>query len=156
MQTEIINDQDKVKFDFELIGRSSACISSKFDPDNNKSLNIIFVTSDEIQKLNKNYRNIDRSTDILSFSYLSGIDDAGAGDDPAVIGEIYISPEAALKNSRDQGEGWSLKLEIMLLIIHGMLHIYGYDHEDEEERAIMYNIQDSMIHDLRNKNRNWY
>jgi len=156
MQTEIINDQDKVKFDFELIGRSSACLSSKFDPDNNKSLNIIFVTSDEIQKLNKNYRNIDRSTDILSFSYLSGIDDAGAGDDPAVIGEIYISPEAALKNSRDQGEGWSLKLEIMLLIIHGMLHIYGYDHEDEEERAIMYNIQDSMIHDLRNKNRNWY
>ena len=156
MQTEIINDQDKVKFDFELIGRSSACISSKFDPDNNKSLNIIFITSDEIQKLNKNYRNIDRSTDILSFSYLSGIDDAGAGDDPAVIGEIYISPEAALKNSRDQGEGWSLKLEIMLLIIHGMLHIYGYDHEDEEERAIMYNIQDSMIHDLRNKSWNWY
>ena len=156
MQTEIINNQNKVKFDFELIGRSSACISNKFDPDNNKSLNIIFITTDEIQKLNKNYRNIDGPTDVLSFSYLPDIDDAGAGDGTAVIGEIYISPEAALKNSRDQGEGWSLKLEIMLLIIHGILHIYGYDHEDEEERAIMYNIQDSMIHDLRNKNWNWY
>ncbi|MCD4669435.1 MAG: rRNA maturation RNase YbeY [Actinomycetia bacterium] len=156
MQTEIINNQNKVKFDLEFIGRSSACISNKFDPDNHRSLNIIFITNDEIQKFNKSYRNIDGPTDVLSFSYLLDIDDAGTGDGTAVIGEIYISPEEALKNSRNQGKDWSLELEIMMLVVHGMLHIYGYDHENEEERAVMYSIQDSMIHELRNKNWNSY
>jgi len=156
MQIKLINNQNKVKFDFESIEKYSDCISNKFDSDNNISINIIFVTSGEIQKLNKSYRNIDRPTDVLSFSYLSDIDDSGAAADPIVIGEIYISAEVALDSSREQEDGWDIEQEIMLLIIHGMLHVYDYDHEKEEEKAAMYNIQDSMIHYIRNKNWNRY
>lgn len=152
MQIKLINNQNKVKFDFKSIERYTAYISNKFDPDNNRSINIIFVISGEIQKLNKSYRNIDRPTDVLSFSYLSGIDDTGAAAGPIVIGEIYISPEAAYDSSIEQGDDWDIDQEIMLLIIHGMLHIFDYDHEDEEEKAVMYSMQDSMIHYIRNKN----
>jgi len=152
MQIKLINNQNKVKFDFKSIEKYSACVSNKFDSDNNESINIIFVTSSKIQKLNKSYRNIDRSTDVLSFSYLCGIEDTGAAAGPIVIGEIYISPEVAHDNSIEQEDDWDIDQEIMLLIIHGMLHVYDYDHEDEEEKAVMYNIQDSMIHYIRNKN----
>lgn len=155
MQIKLINNQNIVQFDFKSIERYSAYISNKFDSDN-RSINIVFVTNSEIQKLNKSYRNIDRPTDVLSFSYLSGIDGIGTEGDPIVIGEIYISPEEALDSSIGQGDDWDIDKEIMLLIIHGMLHIYDYDHEDEEEKAIMYNIQDSMIHHIRNKKWNRY
>ncbi|HAJ96033.1 MAG TPA: rRNA maturation RNase YbeY [Actinobacteria bacterium] len=156
MQIKLINNQNKVKFDFKSIEGYSDYISNKFDLDNNRSINIIFVTSGEIQKLNKSYRNIDRPTDVLSFSYLCDIDDSGAAAGPIVIGEIYISPEAALDNSREQEDDWDIDQEIMLLIIHGMLHVYDYDHEDEEKKAEMYNIQDSIIHYVKSKNRNRY
>ena len=155
MQIKLINNQNIVQFDFKSIERYSAYISNKFDS-GNRSINIVFVTNSEIQKLNKSYRNIDRPTDVLSFSYLSGIDGIGTEGDPIVIGEIYISPEEALDSSIGQGDDWDIDKEIMLLIIHGMLHIYDYDHEDEEEKAIMYNIQDSMIHHIRNKKWNRY
>jgi len=155
MQIKLINNQSEVEFDFETIEEYSICISNKFDINNNRSMNIIFVASNEVQKLNKSYRNIDRPTDVLSFSYLAGTEDAG--DDPVIIGEIYISLEMALKNLKEQGEDWSIDQEIMLLIIHGMLHIFGYDHEeDEEEKAGMYGIQDSMVHHLWNKKENRY
>jgi len=155
MQIKLINNQNIVQFDFKSIERYSAYISNKFDSDN-RSINIVFVTSSEIQKLNKSYRNIDRPTDVLSFSYLSGIDGIGTEGGPIVVGEIYISPEEALDSSIGQGDDWDIDKEIMLLIIHGMLHIYDYDHEDEEEKAVMYNIQDSMIHHIRNKKWNRY
>ena len=150
MQIKLINNQSDIEFDFETIEEYSACISNKFDTNSNKSLNIIFAASNEVQKLNKSYRNIDRPTDVLSFSYLAGTEDMG--DDTVIIGEIYISLEMALENLKEQEEDWSIDQEIMLLIIHGILHIYGYDHEeDEEEKAEMYGIQDGMVHYLWNK-----
>jgi probable rRNA maturation factor len=150
MQIKLINSQDSIKFNFGFIKKAADYILKKFDSGKSRCINIIFVGNDEIEKLNKRYRNIGRPTDVLSFSYLSDPDSPEEYDDFSVIGEIYISPEVALENSLEQGDKWSIELEIILLIIHGLLHIFGYDHEDDEERARMFGIQESMINDIKN------
>ncbi|MFC2145383.1 rRNA maturation RNase YbeY [Actinomycetota bacterium] len=150
MKIELINNQDVVGLDLGLIEKASTYVSNKFDSCPDNAINIILSDSEEIKKLNKAYRNINRKTDVLSFSYLS---DRGAlcGKDPLfTIGEIYICPEVAMENSKDQDTDWSLDLEMILLVIHGILHIYDYDHEKEDDRIEMENLQECIIADIRN------
>lgn len=86
---------------------------------------INFVTKEKIRELNKTYRNIDSTTDVLSFE--SDIE----GD----IGDIFICLEIAEENAKKLGT--SLESELRLLVVHGMLHLCGYDHIDEKEAQIM-------------------
>ena len=156
MQIELINNQKDIKFDLKAVEEAAAYISQKFDHDKNKSLNIVFLSDRGIKELNRSNRNIDRSTDVLSFSYLEDAIADSVEKKSSVIGEIYISPKTAQENAEAQEKDWGLELEIILLIIHGLLHIYGYDHEKDEDRSVMHNIQDSLIHDIRSKNWNGY
>jgi len=151
MQVELINNQDNIELDIKLLQDAAGYILDKFDTDKNKSVNVVFVSDDDIRELNRKYRNIDRATDVLSFSYLNDSIAEGPGEDLPVIGEIYISPYTARRNLSDQPEEWDLELEIILLIIHGALHVYGYDHENDEERVVMDTAQDSLMGDVRNK-----
>ena len=150
MKIELINNQDKVGLDLGLIEKVSTYVSNKFDLSPDNAINIILSDSSEIRKLNEVYRNISRTTDVLSFSYLS---DRGSlhGKDPLfTIGEIYICPEVAKENAKNQDQNWSLDLEIILLVIHGILHIYDYDHGKEDDRVEMENLQECIIVDVRN------
>ena len=150
MKIELINNQDKVGLDLGLIEKVSTYVSNKFDLSPDNVINIILSDSSEIRKLNEAYRNISRTTDVLSFSYLS---DRGSlcGKDPLfTIGEIYICPEVAKENAKNQDQDWSLDLEMILLVIHGILHIYDYDHEEEGDRIEMENLQECIIVDIRN------
>ncbi|MCK5567339.1 MAG: rRNA maturation RNase YbeY, partial [Actinomycetia bacterium] len=150
MKIELINNQDKVGLDLGLIEKVSTYVSNKFDLSPDNAINIILSDSSEIRKLNEVYRNISRTTDVLSFSYLS---DRGSlhGKDPLfTIGEIYICPEVAKENAKNQDQNWSLDLEIILLVIHGILHIYDYDHEEDDDRIEMENLQECIIVDIRN------
>jgi probable rRNA maturation factor len=150
MKIELINNQDKVGLDLGLIEKVSTYVSNKFDLSPDNAINIILSDSSEIRKLNEVYRNISRTTDVLSFSYLS---DRGSlhGKDPLfTIGEIYICPEVAKENAKNQDQNWSLDLEIILLVIHGILHIYDYDHEEDDDRIEMENLQGCIIVDIRN------
>ena len=150
MKIELINNQDKTGFDLELLEKVSNYVSNKFDLSPGNVVNIILSDSSEIKKLNEAYRNICRTTDVLSFSYLF---DRGTiyGKDPLfTIGEIYICPEVAKENAKNQDRDWSLDLEMILLVIHGMLHIYDYDHEEEGDRIEMESLQECIIADIRN------
>lgn len=152
MKVEIINNQRKVELDLDLIKRVSEYISDKFDKDKKRQLNIIFLDSSDIRELNKKYRNVDRETDVLSFSYVSD-DEPVIPEEiscPVTVGEIFICPEVAHSNVTAQGSDWNLTLEIITLIIHGILHIYNYDHENEKDRISMEAIQNSMLSDVRN------
>ncbi|MDO5329544.1 MAG: rRNA maturation RNase YbeY [Coriobacteriia bacterium] len=82
---------------------------------------INFVSVEEIHKLNKQYRNIDRPTDVLSFE--SDIEDDA--------GDIFICVDVARENNPD------LEEELRLLTVHGMLHLCGYDHMNDNEAEIM-------------------
>ena len=152
MKVTLINDQSKIKLDLDLIREVAAYISDKFDKDLKSELNIVFSDGKEIRKLNKKYRRIDRETDVLSFSYISDKDKVSQGASTAstyTVGEIIICPEVAQSNVLKQDENWNLNLEIILLITHGILHIYNYDHKEEENRIDMENIQNSLVSDVR-------
>jgi probable rRNA maturation factor len=82
---------------------------------------VIFVTcSEEMQKLNRQYRGKDEPTDVLTFPSLS----------PRVLGDIAISVEIAAANAAELGH--STEAEVKVLILHGLLHLAGYDHETDD------------------------
>jgi probable rRNA maturation factor len=151
VKIEIINNQEKVEPDLNLIKKVSEYISNKFDKNKKSLLNIVFLDSREIRELNKKYRNVDRETDVLSFSYISDKESISPKNSscPTTIGEIFICPEVAMSNVPAGGSDWNLNLEIIMLIIHGMLHIYNYDHKNEKDRTSMEGIQNSMMSDIR-------
>ena len=84
-------------------------------------MSVAFVGDRAMQRINRDYRGVDRTTDVLSFSYL---DEPHAG---GVLGEIYISP--AVANRQAQEAGCDLTEEIARLSLHGLLHILGYEHD---------------------------
>ena len=159
MKVILINNQNKIKLDLGLIEKISIYISNKFDGDKNCELNIIFAEKEEIKRLNKKYRNIDMETDVLSFSYtengdsdLFGFCENAGGQKSSsnvfTIGEVIICPEVADDNVSRQKENWNLNLEIILLVIHGILHIYDYDHERIKDKIDMENVQESILNDV--------
>ena len=150
MKIELINNQDVVSLDLGLIEKVSTYVSNKFDSCSDNVINIILSDGSEIKKLNKAYRNITSTTDVLSFSYLSDMGTLHSKDPLFTIGEIYICPEVARENAKNQDTDWSLDLEMILLVIHGILHIYDYDHEKEDDRVEMENLQECIIVDVRN------
>jgi len=152
LKVEVINDQDKIKIEMDLMKKVSGYITNKFDKDPKSQLNIIFSDIKKIRELNKKYRKVDRETDVLSFSYINDKENItpGVGEFTVTIGEIYICPEVASSNVLlFKKSNWNLNLEIILLIIHGMLHVYNYDHAEERDRMDMEKIQDSLISDIR-------
>lgn len=95
-------------------------------------VSITFVTKEEIHRLNREFREVDRPTDVLSFPMdedilIEGVD--------AMLGDIVISMDVAKEQAADLGH--SLDREIMYLTCHSMLHLLGYDHMGDEEKTVM-------------------
>jgi len=147
VKISLIDNYKDIKLDLKLLEKAAFYISNKFDADPSSGLNIILAGSEEIRELNKKYRNLDSTTDILSFSYISDKKGLGSVKEPFIIGEMFISPEVAKANAAMQDKDWNLELEIIFLIIHGMLHIYDYDHGSEGERLDMEALQSSLMND---------
>lgn len=106
----------------------------------NKEISISFVTNEEIKSLNKNFRDKDAVTDVLSFP----IDfEFSIGDDDLPLGDIIISIEKAKEQSELLGH--SLRREIIYLTIHSMFHLLGYDHLNEDEKRIMREKEKSVV-----------
>ena len=107
----------------------------------NAVFNIIIVDENKIQELNKNYRNKDSVTDVISFALED--DNTFIKTDFRILGDIYI----CLKRAKDQAKeyGHSLKREICFLSIHGLLHLLGYDHMNEEDEKIMFDLQERIL-----------
>lgn len=107
----------------------------------NVIFNVIIVDNAEIHQINKEYRGIDRATDVISFALED--DDTFIKLDKRVLGDIYISIDKA----REQSEcyGHSLLRELCFLIIHGILHLLGYDHMNEKEEKVMFELQERIL-----------
>lgn len=91
-------------------------------------VSVKFVNDEEIQNLNKTFRNIDRSTDVLSFPLgENGVYDVNPATGAKILGDIVISMEHAVEQADRYGH--SLQREIGFLTVHSMLHLLGYDHE---------------------------
>jgi len=158
MKVILINNQDKAKLNLNIIKKVITYISNKFNRSQNYELNVVFVEKEEIGRLNKKYRNVDRETDVLSFSYVENnseltfkrdANEFGYKSGHFTVGEIIICPEVAEDNAYKEKENWNSELEIILLATHGILHIYGYDHEGREDRIEMNGIQENILNDAR-------
>ncbi|MFW6255263.1 MAG: rRNA maturation RNase YbeY [Candidatus Sumerlaeota bacterium] len=104
----------------------------------NSETSVLFLDNAEMRELNRDYRKIDRPTDVLAFAMMEGDDELPPDpDSPLILGDIVISLERAKEQADERGH--SLRRETALLLIHGCLHLLGYDHEtgDKKEAAKM-------------------
>lgn len=104
--------------------------------------NVIIVDNSYIHTLNKNYRNIDRETDVITFA-LEDDDSLFLPGDIRVLGDIYISIDKARSQALEYGH--SLLREICFLGVHGFYHLLGYDHMTKEDEEVMFKKQDEVL-----------
>ena len=110
---------------------------------NKVEFNVIIVDNEYIHKLNKEYRNIDRETDVITFALE---DDKTFNPMERVLGDVYISIDKAISQSEEYGH--SLKREIAFLAVHGLLHLLGYDHMKKEDEEIMFGLQEEILNEM--------
>ena len=104
--------------------------------------NVIIVDNDFIHELNRDYRHIDRETDVITFA-LEDEKDMITPVDTRVLGDIYISIDKAFAQAEEYGH--SLKRELCFLAVHGFYHLLGYDHMNEEEEKVMFAKQEEVL-----------
>ena len=106
---------------------------------------IILVDSNKIHEINREYRNIDKETDVISFASL---DDELLFDLNEVIelGDIFINVDAIRSQASDYGH--SLKREFCFLVTHGILHLLGYDHMNKEDEKKMFDLQEEILNEI--------
>lgn len=99
--------------------------------DDEAELSVLFVTADHMRRLNQRFAGHDYATDVLAFPMM---EDEDEGDGPFMLGDVVICPEIARTSA--QRLGHSLQREIDTLLVHGILHLLGYDHQgaDDKER----------------------
>ncbi len=102
-----------------------------------------FVDDEEIQMLNKQYRAIDQPTDVLSFPMEDDFVPMAEEQSVPLLGDIIISVQTAKRQSEEYGH--SLLREIGFLFVHGFLHLLGYDHQTDEEEAVMLEKQEEIL-----------
>ncbi len=143
MEILISNEYPEIKVDYKAIKRHIGKILTSLDC-NEHEISLLFVGDQGIRELNHQFRNIDRPTDVMSFPQL-------AEDEPempgiAVLGDVAISLETARQQSEEHG--LSLEEEITLLLIHGILHLLGYDHEISDKEDKRMRIKTRELFDL--------
>lgn len=141
----IDNRQDKVEIDQDIYERVEDAIRETllFEKESSDyEISVCFVNNKEIKALNKEYRNIDEETDVLSFP----LEEDFIVPIP-LLGDIIISAEKALDQSKEYNH--SLTREIVYLTLHSTLHLLGYDHMDKDEKSIMRDKEKEVIKRLK-------
>ena len=115
---EVVNRQRRVKVDTEA-WTSFAAKALEAIGKRNSSVTVAFVSDTSIRKLNQQFRGVDKATDVLSFP----------ADEAGNLGDVAVSVETAARQAKDNG--LSFENEISQLILHGLLHLCGYDHETD-------------------------
>jgi len=107
----------------------------------------ILLTDDaHIAQLNSQYRHVEGPTDVLSFSQTEGDEEPIPGMEDNVLGDVVISVETAQRQAAEQAN--SLESEMDMLLVHGLLHLLGYDHAEPDEERVMFAKQDEFLKGL--------
>lgn len=160
MTVSLENEQDQqFDFDFEQVARqvAEAVLDQEGCP-YEACVNVILTGDEEIRSANRQFRQIDRSTDVLSFPMVDFPAPANyefLEEDPGcfhpdtgelLLGDIMISIPTAVRQAAAYGHG--ILREYAFLIAHSMLHLLGYDHMEEEERVLMEKKQEQVLNVL--------
>jgi len=147
-----INEQDKMDIPDEWMTMLQKLLhlAGESEEVNEGEVVLTFVDDDQIQELNRTYRNMDQPTDVLSFPLMDEgeeeIDISFSDMDEMpqeMLGDLVISLERAEAQSKEYGH--SLEREVGFLFVHGFLHLLGYDHNDEEEEREMFSRQEDIL-----------
>lgn len=141
MNIEVFNETDR---DIEQdMAELKAFLENVAKDENleNGEFNVIIVDNKKIRQINKDYRNIDRETDVISFALED--DKSFVMKDYRMLGDIYISVDKALEQAREYNH--SFKREFSFLALHGLLHLLGYDHMNESDEKIMFQKQEEVL-----------
>lgn len=151
----------KLEMDYESIIKE--VVEKSLDVENcpyEVELNVILTDNKGIQEINQEYRSIDAPTDVLSFpliDYVTPSDFSHVEEDTdsyfnpetgeLLLGDIIISVEKVLSQAEEYGH--SAKRELAFLVAHSMMHLFGYDHMEEEERLLMEKKQEYVLEELK-------
>lgn len=136
---EIINNTDKCIDELEYLEEYIKFVVKKEEIDD-AIFNIIFVNNEEIHNINKEYRNVDRVTDVISFALEDNEDEC---DEVRVLGDIYIAIDVAYRQALEYKH--SRLREICFLATHGILHLLGYDHIEKKDEEKMFSHQEELL-----------
>jgi probable rRNA maturation factor len=117
----------------------------------NLYISITLTTPAEIRKINNEFRNIDKETDVLSFpmfekNEIDSIVEAGKNDIPETIGDIIISVERVEEQAKEYGH--SFERELAYMVVHGFYHLMGYDHMVEDDKVVMRAKEENVLNML--------
>ena len=122
------NDHPQVNIDSEDINKKIGVVMKNLGC-LNQEVSILLTVDADIRKLNQQFRNIDQATDVLSFP--QDVDEEPIAPGEIILGDIAVSLDTAQVQAKEHG--LTLEEEIILLLIHGILHLLGYDHEISEQ-----------------------
>ncbi len=148
MEIVIINEaKDKsiyrYKKDYQkILERACHVLNRKQD----YTLSVIFVTPQRIHEINKEYRHIDRSTDVISFALQDDSSNIVLEEEENELGDIFINVEAISAQAKEYGH--SKRREACFLFCHGLLHLMGYDHMCPEDEKEMFDLQDVILDEV--------
>jgi probable rRNA maturation factor len=137
---EIVNRQRRIKFDWQIFQSFAENATGKIPEAVNKSATIAFVSDRKMRELNKIFRGKNSTTDVLSFPFEADEFDSDENN----LGDILISAEQAARQAKEND--LSLETEVRQLILHGILHLCGYDHETDggEMNALELKLRDKL------------
>ena len=134
MKINFFNETNKNIREYERVIRDVfKTINSK------KEFNVIFVDEAEIKRINKEFRKIDKVTDVISFALIDDNEIVQTNE----LGDVFICVEKALSQAEEYGH--SARREFAFLAVHGYLHLCGYDHQTKEEEKVMFDLQEKIL-----------
>jgi len=144
MELEFINNGPKsLETLNEVYNKLAQKIFAHLSVSSNYEIDVSIVDNKAIHQINKDYRGIDRPTDVISFAFFDDKEEKAIEGVPSMLGEIIISYEKASEQAKEYGN--SLEREMSFLFLHGMLHLLGYDHMNEDDEFEMFRLQDEIL-----------
>lgn len=133
MRINVISHRDAEPLALDAFQRLGAFVLRMEESPDTVELSVALVDVDEMAALNERYRGVEGPTDVLSF----GCDEpcSATSDEPITLGDVVIAPDVASRQAAELGT--TVESELNLLLVHGVLHLLGYEHDTDEGAAAM-------------------
>lgn len=141
----LCNDKEAVKDEyfslFEKAGK--ICLEKEGINSENTEISLSFVSLEEIHRMNLMYRQVDRATDVLSFPLIEDFNHISEENGEILLGDVVVCIEQAEKQAEEYGH--SVQRELVYLFVHSVLHLLGYDHMEEDDKAKMRKKEEEIM-----------
>ena len=141
MTVFVADEQSDVDVDADRLRRLAEHVLDDQDVPDAMEVSLLCVDTDEIAALNRAHMGADGPTDVLAFP-LDRADEPALGE-VAILGDVVLCPAVAAGQASEHGK--TVQAEIDLLVVHGILHLLGHDHAEDDERAVMFGLTDRLL-----------